>query len=417
MVFKSFILTLSPREMEVEFNKQFKEQFDNEDKSEPLNHFVRTKIIFEHISSFHKISEPSWNTIFDKLKILKTYPSAKYLYENMNADIYTKLLELNSATNLFLKLISTSYTCSIIGSSPSDPNYLVSNLFYDHELTYDFLQLIPSEPLTEKPEMKAGQSVAVARNPIPTKKPESAYHHTEIKGTKEWNQNDAYILFLKKADLHIEQKKFYSSSFVTLNPSENININLAAALIRKNSGQGMAPKYTKMIQTLLDFIINNLFLKDFPYVTDDLHTFLYHIGPVVIYNIIVEDMNRRDFGFCHYVEGNRIIKFFPDIILRKHIIDYWADKFFDLRSESVDGYIHYSKGISNIKESYKNFFDFAASTRKRGDAEKSLDNYMKENVGKFFGYRRAQVFKRFIPDSIFGFMSEVNSTELIKKFK
>jgi biopolymer transport protein ExbB len=39
-----------------------------------------------------------------------------------------------------------------------------------------------------------------------------------------------------------------------------------------------------------------------------------------------------------------------------------------------------------------------------------------ENTGKFFGYRRAQVYKRFLNDSIWGSLPEATNTEYLHKF-
>ena len=172
-----------------------------------------------------------------------------------------------------------------------------------------------------------------------------------------------------------------------------------------------------MLQTLVEFAVDSLFSKDFVGICDDTHTFLYHIGPIVLYHIIQDDLLRREFGYCYYVEKNSVIRLFPENIIKKHIIDYWADTFQDLESPLVDSYMNYSKGIQGIKNSYQFFFDQAAATRKRIHVEiNTIEEYMRENTGKFFGYRRAKVYRRFIPDSIFGFMPEVNSTDLVKKF-
>jgi hypothetical protein len=422
--YKKFIIPLNPISIRHELDRQFSEQFGEEEKEEKLVNYIRMKIYYEFLSSFLKGSLSAWENIHGFFKILTTYPTAKYVFDNLYREYFFIIQTLNQDMSSLLKLIEKKFSCSIIGSSPQDSSVLVSNMFYDEELDYSYKNLF-SKPTTSSVISTTPKPVVATTTPetrktvsVSSSKANPDFYHTEIKGTKDWNQNDSYVLFIQSKDLVEEQKKFYTSSFVTLNPSENLNINLAAALVRRNSGQALASKYTKMIQTLLEFIINNLFLKDFPYVTDDIHAFLYHIGPVVVYNIIVEDMNRRDFGFCHYVDNNRIIKLFPDVILKKHIIDYWADHFFDLKQDSVDSYINFSKGVSNIKESYKNFFDYAASTRKRGMNEKqSIEDYMRENVAKFFGYRRAQVFRRFVPDSVFGSMPEVSSTELVKKFK
>ncbi|MCB1176393.1 MAG: hypothetical protein KDK36_02330, partial [Leptospiraceae bacterium] len=206
-------------------------------------------------------------------------------------------------------------------------------------------------------------------------------------------------------------------SFIILNPSENANINLAAAMVRKNSGFSAAPKYNKMVMTLLDYAAGNLFTRDFVNVCEDTTAFLYHTGPIVMWNIIQEDMLRRDFGFCYYVEKNNIIRFFPETIIKKNIIDFWADKFFNLKSSQVDAYINYSKGIASIKESYKALFDQAASTKRRNvNDNQTLEEYLKENTGKFFGYRRAQIYRRFVNDTIWGNLPEVSSSDLVHKF-
>ena len=46
----------------------------------------------------------------------------------------------------------------------------------------------------------------------------------------------------------------------------------------------------------------------------------------------------------------------------------------------------------------------------------SLERYLTENTGKFFGYRRAQVYRRFLNDCIWGYLPEANSTEYLNKF-
>jgi len=172
----------------------------------------------------------------------------------------------------------------------------VSNLIYDEGKDYKFENLFKGMPKLETivPTQAAAPTKLSDRLNIlkskTTSTQESDYYFTSIRGTKEWNRNDAYILFVKKNELKEEEKKFYSSSFVILNPSDNNNINLAAALVRKNMGHSAAPKYNKMLQTLVDFAVTNLFTKDFVDLCDDTHTFLYHIGPIVIYNIIQEDL-------------------------------------------------------------------------------------------------------------------------------
>lgn len=420
-----FIQRLVGQQMKNEVEKQTSELFPDEDNIQPQEtEFVKLKIIYEHIASFLKIVENAWNNVIGISKVYSTYPATKPLHEKIQKENFLLLSTLNEDTRALLNLIEKKFDCYIIGPSKADKRLLVSNLIYDDGKDYTFenlfkgmpkLETIPTTVSSTAP--KLSERLNILKNK-PVSAQESDFYYTSIRGTKEWNRNDAYILYVKKNDLKEEEKKFYSSSFVILNPSDNNHINLAAALVRKNMGHSAAPKYNKMLQTLVDFAVTNLFTKDFVDLCDDTITFLYHIGPIVIYNIIQEDLIRRDFGYCHYVENNKIIKFLPETIIKKHIIDYWAEKFFDLKAAQVDAYINYSKGVSNIRESYKTFFENAASTRKRiTNDSMTTEDYMRENVGKFFGYRRAQVYRRFVPDNVFGLMPEINSIELVTKFK
>ncbi len=404
-VYKKFISNMVGHTMQQEIDKQSFELFPDSSPSITKVQFIRTKIIYEWISSFYKYAELSWNQLIPIFKIFSTYNSTKNFHERILNKYFKPNLDLNFDTRTLLNKIEQAYNCKIVGSYPRDPDLLVSNLIYEEGLNYDIISLFPE--FTSQTKVPEKQNLS--------KKTEQEYYHTVVIGTKEWNRNDAYVLIVSDTDLKEEERKFYSSSFIILNPVENANINLAAAMVRKNAGIQLAGKYNKMVVTLLEFIANNILTKDFPNLCDDPQTFLYHIGPVVMWNIIQEDMQRRDFGFCYYVEKNNIIKFFPEFIIKKHIIDFWAEKFIDLKSSQVDSYMNYSKGVANIKEAYKLQFDAAASTKRRG-TEQTLEEYLKENTGKFFGYRKAQIYRRFIQECVWGGIPEVNSTELVNRF-
>jgi hypothetical protein len=409
--YNKFITNMVGQSMQHEMDKQVYELFP--DSSTNLNkiHFIKIKIIYEWTASFWVIADAAWNNIFSTSKILSTYVETSEIYNKIYTNYLTNIFELNIDTKNLLNKIEKEFNCKIVGSYSRDKEVLVSNLIFEEELNYEYLNLFPKEQITKKVIQKPfGESNK-------KKSIQDEYFFTEIKGTKDWNKNDSYILFSKINDLKEEEKKFYSSSFITLNPSENTQINLAAALVRKNSGFAIAPRYNKMITTLLEYATNNILKKDFGMLCEDLDAFLYHIGPVVLWNIIQEDLIRRDFGYCHFVDKNSIIKFFPENIIKKHIIDFWAEKFYDIQSNRIDSYINFSKGVSNIRESYKVFFENAASTKKRNQGDHlSLDAYLKENTGKLFGYRRAQVYRRFVNENVWGHLPEVNSIELVNKF-
>lgn len=409
---KRFISSMVGHSMQSEIEKQVYELFPDSSPNSPKISFIRMKIIYEWLSSFWKIADSSWNSVFSAMKIFSTYTETSSLYENVYSTILKDIFDLNIDTKTLLSRIEKSYTCKIVGSSALDKTVLMSNIIFEEDKNYEYASLFPN--LNENPNISMKSSFQAKQE---TGK-DDEFFYTIVRGTKEWNRNDSYILYVKVKDLKEEEQKFYSSSFVVLNPSENSNINLAAALVRKNSGYSAATKYNKMVSTLIDFAISNLASKDFLDLNEESNIFLYHIGPVVVWNIIQEDMIRRDFGYCYNVDTrNMLNKFLPEFIIKKHIIDYWTDKFFEIKSTQIDSYITYSKCISMIKDSYKLLFDQAAATRKRGVGDNmTLEQYLIENTGKFFGYRRAQVYRRFLNDCVWGQLNEVTSTEYLNKF-
>ncbi|MEM7180484.1 MAG: hypothetical protein AAF518_06205 [Spirochaetota bacterium] len=431
--YNKFIRSLGLPVFEQEIERQSYELFPDEEPNDNQIQYIKTKIILEWVSSFMKIAKDSWENLHEILKILATYPETKSIYDKITNIHLSKIEALHKDGQQFLNRIKHHYNGHIVGASKKDNETLVSNLIYDEDFHYDYTSLFTSAEKENKAKVSTESIIDQLKADIMNKKEEKPapiasskphqiyqddeYYFTELIGTKEWNRKDCYILFVKNSVLKEEEKKFYSSSFVTLKPNEALNINLAAALVRQNNGYSFALKYNKMIQTLLEYAVDSLFSKDFVGICDDIRSFLYHIGPIVLNNIIQEDLLRRDFGHCYYVEKNSVIKFFPENIIKKHIIDYWAETFHGLKSSSVDSYINYSKGIQGVKDSYKHYFDKAAATRKRGHGDnKSIEEFLLDNSGRFFGYRRTQVFRRFIADSIFETMPEVNSVEMVRKF-
>lgn len=405
-----FIQPLVGQSMQMEIEKQTFELFPDLTPNSTNIAFIRMKIIYEWVYSFWKIADTNWNSLFSSIKVFSTFSETSSLYDSIYNNIFKDIFELNIDTKTLLNKIEKTYGCKIVGLSSSGKGLYASNLLFEDDKNYEFTSLFPTG---EFGTVNQGNFGSTKLGSTSTEE----YYLTQVKGSKEWNRNDAYVLYIKGQDLKVEEQKFYSSSFVILNPAENSNINIAAALVRKNSGYSAVTKYNKMVTALIEYAMVNISSKDFVDFGEDSEVFLYHVGPIVIWNIIQEDMIRRDFGYCYLVDNkNSLIKFLPEVIIKKHIIDYWLEKFFELKNSQVDSYITYSKFMSIIKDSYKNLFDQAAATRKRitGEAQ-SLNQYLVENTGKFFGYRRAQVYRRFINETIWAPLSEAGNTDLLNR--
>ncbi|MBE7412767.1 MAG: hypothetical protein L6Q54_01880 [Leptospiraceae bacterium] len=411
--YDKLISILSAKIIQREIERKYKEIFPSENIKDSKKEFCKVKIYFENISSFSKITLSTWPIFESRLKEFRKIPETANIEEIIKTKILNKINLLDQSTEKFLSKLKTHYQCEIIESEKTTSSNLVSNIAYKLDKDYNISNLFNVQV---KEKIQPVEKIIIFEKPeIPSVKNERKLSfRTRVVGTKEWNKNDSYVLEVEQSELTKEYEKFDYSSFVSLKPGEfDTPPTLASAMVRKNSGHTQRARYEQVIKALFDFITTNLGEKDFPKATDEPHVFLYHIGPVVIYNIILEDMSRRNFGHIYCVEKNSLSKIFPENIVKYLIIRYWNEKYLDISDSLVDSYIHFSKGVQFVRAYYKNLYDQGASTRKGLIGESlDIDSYMKENAGKFFGYRRIQVFRRFVSNSIFGELLE-NST--IKK--
>ncbi len=405
--FQNTISVLSKKTLPREIERKHNEIFPSEPTREHKKEFCKIKITFEYISTFLKIAIPAWVIFESRLKELKNNPETGLLEEKIKNNLLSKIKTLDKTTEEFLDKIKERFRIELTGSDGGLHEKLVSNIVYNPEENYSLnilLNIKESAEYTTDPK-KTGEDIGAKILP------QDANYKTRLIGTRDWNRNDSYVLEIKQIDLKKEYEKFDSSSFISLRPGEfDTPPSLASALVRKNSGHSQRQKYEQVIKTLAEFITTNLIDKDFPKATDDSFAFLYHIGPVVVYNTIVEDMNRRNFGHIFLVDKNSLLKIFPDQIVKYAIIGFWNETFMEMTPALADSYIHFSKGVQFVRSAYKSLYDQGAATRKGlTGISQGLDDYLKENAGKFFGYRRVQVFKRFVPNSIFGDLPDNNS--------
>lgn len=142
-VYKKFILNMVGHTMQQEIDKQSFELFPDSSPTMKKIQFIRVKIIYEWVSSFHKWADSSWNQLIPILKVFSTYNSTKNFHERILNKYLKPILDLNFDTRELLNRIEQTYNCRIVGSFSKDPDLLVSNLIYDEAENYELLSLFP----------------------------------------------------------------------------------------------------------------------------------------------------------------------------------------------------------------------------------------------------------------------------------
>ena len=93
--YEKFISNMVGHPMQQEIDKQTYELFPDSVSNISKVHFIKIKIIYEWTSSFWKIADSSWNSIFSTFKVLSTYVETAELYNTIYSSYLTRVFELN----------------------------------------------------------------------------------------------------------------------------------------------------------------------------------------------------------------------------------------------------------------------------------------------------------------------------------
>jgi len=235
--------------------------------------------------------------------------------------------------------------------------------------------------------------------------------HFTVKGTKSWNSKEPYIIDLDHTVFKNEKKDLNVSFYFAEKtmPAETVNSNVKKMLINfiRKPSLNISSDYDAFIYKIIIDEIENI-KKYFNIEESKSQLFIYHLGPMSLYKIIMMRFETQKFGYCYkYSKGNMAVKFYPYEFIKIKILTWFEQNInaLDINFDSIQAYEEfrgiiekrYSMELKNFNAKYNDII-----TRMPPEKTISREKLLKIKGTEWFGLSNMVVYKRFIERTIFG---------------
>ncbi len=396
-------------------DRRYFQQKANEDQIA----FIRLKRFYEKIKTFHEIARDDWREINKLNDTLSVMPETQIFARQIEAEVLRGVSLLMRQTDSFLDAlkqymrIEQETLDAITGSYRTVMNYTISIIYTISAFFGEAPEIIDMPPETPAEDSfsssdRDGPAGSIARNIIIESQERrlnrSAILSALLLGSRDWNRTPHYSMELPVRFYAESVENFKNAYHVNMDPKNILGpMNTAAALVRQGQGENFLERYKTMIRNLFSEIMQELITIDFPGL-DRPNVFLYHGGPAVILNILLFRLRQSQLGEIFYLDKlNVTVREIPEELIKKELIEWWNRLFSDLQAEDVDSYLTYSRTMELVKKEFRALHEEGVKLRKKEQPASTyvgLEKWLKDNRIRVFGFRKIEVFKRFIPGTI-----------------
>ncbi len=383
--------------------------------------FLKLKRYYEKIRTFQEFAKTDWRELHKIIDTLSLMPDTRTMAREVEVEYLKGVHLLLRQTDSFLDSLKIfmhvehEETDSVTGGTKlnltynphihySIPAFLGDAVENEHAL--DEAVQSPSELEEATPRDDGG---SIARSIVLETKERrlnrASILSAPLLGSRDWNRTMDYALEIPV--------KFYEECMENFRKSYHVNVgeeiltqpmSSAAALVRKGAGEAQIPEYEQYILRSLEDIIEAVLKTDFPG-TDKPFVFVYHCGPQVIYNILVQVLRQTKMGEIFYLDRNNVtVRELPEELIKKIVIDWWETRFAPLHREDVDSYLTYSRTIEMVKRDYRVLNEEGAKQAKKAlpmAPYAQREKWLRENQARVFGIRKLEIFRRFLGAATF----------------
>lgn len=260
----------------------------------------------------------------------------------------------------------------------------------------------------EYPEIKESSARIKSEN-IPDKiKPVGL----KIKGTSTWNTREPYVVRINSdallTDYNDLEQSFY---FTKSNEKEAVIIGeMKRAMFKfvRGSVQNILNEYSDFLYKKNSDTAAGL-CRDFGFSDNELPFFIYHLGILTLYTIVIDRLKENQIGFCFKPSSeNKVMRYIPTEFIKEITIRWHNDNIFNA-GFPFDGIIEfndlkrkiaaiYTEDVDNNKARIENLIN-KMNTESVPRIER--DNFFKDKWIELFGKNRIVIYNRFLERTIF----------------
>ena len=233
-----------------------------------------------------------------------------------------------------------------------------------------------------------------------------------VKGTRSWNTREPYALPVNYDKLKNDYKDLNRTFYIIKNEDKEQNIHgeMKRAMFKfiRDAGE------KDILQAYNDFVNERLFLlmeeygNYFGFRQEKLNLFMYHLGVLTLYKIILVAFEASKIGHCYKIVGdNKVSKYIP-LELLKEIILKWHNDNISSIDLPFDGIIEYNEIKRIISARYTAEFEKYNSKLDASVAKSNLtlsasdrEQIFKTKWDEWFGKINILVYNRFLERTIF----------------
>jgi hypothetical protein len=234
----------------------------------------------------------------------------------------------------------------------------------------------------------------------------------KLKGTKQWNTREPYIIRIDSQKLKNEIIKI-NNSFYFIDEEfahdNDLKSRINREILKMKSGtiRPIKEEFSHFVYASLSSVTESL--KDHFKLSDDTASlFVYHIGPQTLYRNILFIMRNKKTGYCYLLSETpgQVLRFFPEEYLKVVVMNWFEENInpLDLNYDSIQKFDLIRNHVAQFYSKAVQIFDkrYQEINQKLTDGRSvSREELMKLKGEQWFGMSNIYIYKRFIPKTIF----------------
>lgn len=401
--------------------ERLKRRYFEEEATPRQLSFIRLKRYYEKIRSFNSRARKCWHEIQKILDPMSVLAETKEALQTIERDHLSHINQLLRQTDSFLDALGSYLHIQQENRDAVTGNHRIT-LEYNPDIIYSlpafFGDPVPEEdeeissPLfnvgLEGEEFDEPPRSSIARNIIIETKEQRLNRASMISavilGSRDWNRTPYNSLDLPVTYYEVSLNNFKKACQVALIPDTPLlPMSPTAAMSKIGEGKHHLENYVTMLHELLEENAREIIETDFPGLEKPL-VFLYHCGPPTMMSILLAELNNRRLGDIQYLdETGSLVQKIPEDFIKKEVIEWWNEKIGHLDVDEIDSYMTYSRAIEMVKKEYRMLYEEGTHLRQEeqpGASYLDLEKWMRQNRYRVFGYRKMEIFRRFLRNTI-----------------
>jgi hypothetical protein len=232
-----------------------------------------------------------------------------------------------------------------------------------------------------------------------------------LKGTRTWNTREPYVMPVDYDKLNNDYKDL-NRTFYLIKEGENeqqIQGEMKRAMFKfvRNPESNIKQEYIEFINGKLFSLAAELG-NYFGFQKDKLHLFVYHLGVLTLYKIIIITFQAVQIGYCFKLfADNNVVKYIPFEFIKEMILKWHNDNISSI-DFPFDGIIEYndikrivSRRYTAEYETYNSKLDALISKSNLSVSSFEREQIFKSKWDEWFGKTNILIYNRFLERTIF----------------